>query len=244
MGTTVAAQDVKKSFSMGRSRERLVTDVLKGISLIVEPGEMVSIVGPSGSGKSTLLYCLSGLETVDAGSIEVMGKRVDKARRNALSKIRRDHMGFIFQSYNLIPSLNVRDNVSLPARLAGRPVSAKQIDSVLESVGLSDRGKNRPGDLSGGEQQRVAIARVLASRPDVVFADEPTGALDSKNGREVLRMLREIGDDPRRSVVMVTHDLEAASLADRVLVLRDGEIIKEMESSTSAQILEALEERR
>ncbi len=158
-----------------------------------------------------------------------------------LAKIRSGHVGFVFQSYNLIPSLSVGDNVSLPARLAGRPMSARQTRAALESVGLAGRERDRPGDLSGGEQQRVAIARALVGGADVVFADEPTGALDSQNGREVLRMLRSIGDDPQRSVVMVTHDLEAASLADRVLVLRDGRVVRELGRSTAAQILEAME---
>jgi putative ABC transport system ATP-binding protein len=241
MEATIAAQDVRKSFSTGQGNNRRVTEVLRGISLSVDPGEMVSIVGPSGSGKSTLLYCLSGLERTDAGSIEIMGKQIVRRGRNSLSRIRSEHVGFIFQSFNLIPSLNVVENVSLPARLANRPVTAEQAGAVLVSVGLGGREKDRPGDLSGGEQQRVAIARVLASNPDVVFADEPTGALDSKNGREVLGMLREVGDAPQRSVVMVTHDLDAASLADRILILRDGEIIKEMWRSTARQILDAME---
>lgn len=240
MGSAIVARDVKKSFSTGRGGKRRVTNVLRGVGLRIEPGEMVSIVGPSGSGKSTLLYCLSGLEAADSGSIELMGRQVVKASRNSLFKTRRDHVGFIFQSYNLIPSLSAGENVSLPARLAGRPITAEQTKAVLESVGLGGREKSRPADMSGGEQQRVAIARVLASRPDVVFADEPTGALDSKNGREILGMLREIGNDPHRSVVMVTHDLDAASLADRVLVLKDGQVVREMGRSTAAQILEAL----
>ena len=231
MGSTIVAHEVKKSFGTGRGSKRRAVDVLRGVSLAVEAGEMVSIVGPSGSGKSTLLYCLSGLEEADAGSIEVMGRQV---------KTRRDHVGFIFQTYNLVPSLSAGENVALPARLAGRPVTKAQVSAVLESVGLGGREKSRPADMSGGEQQRVAIARVLASRPDVVFADEPTGALDSKNGREVLGMLREIADDPQRSVVVVTHDLEAASMADRVLVLKDGRVVRELGRSTAAQILEAL----
>ena len=240
MSSTIVAQNVKKSFSTGEGRKRRVIEVLRGVSLSLEAGEMVSIVGPSGSGKSTLLYCLSGLEAADSGSIEVMGAQVVRASRSSLFKMRRDHVGFIFQSYNLIPSLSAGENVSLPARLAGRPLAKKQVESVLESVGLRGREKSRPGDLSGGEQQRVAIARVLAARPDVVFADEPTGALDSKNGREVLGMLRSIADDPRRSVVVVTHDLEAASLADRILVLKDGQVVRVMGRSTAAQILEAM----
>lgn len=244
MSSTIVAHDVSKSFSAGNGSKRRVTKVLKDVSLSIEAGEMVSIVGPSGSGKSTLLYCLSGLETANSGSIEIMGKQIVKARRNSLSKIRSDYLGFIFQSYNLIPSLSAGENVSLPARLAGRPVPAKRIREVLESVGLGSREKDRPGEMSGGEQQRVAIARVLASSPKVVFADEPTGALDSQNGREVLGMLRNIGNDPQRSVVIVTHDLEAASLADRILILRDGRIIKELGPSSSAQILQVLEEEK
>ena len=211
MSTTIVAREVKKSFSIGRGSKRRVADVLRGVSLRVESGEMVGIVGPSGSGKSTLLYCLSGLEAADSGSIQMMGTQMVHAGRNALSRTRRDHVGFIFQSYNLIPSLSAGENVSLPARLAGRPITKAQTSAVLKSVGLDGRGKSRPGDLSGGEQQRVAIARALAGGADVIFADEPTGALDSQNGRAVLGMLRRIADDPKRSVVMVTHDLEAAS---------------------------------
>ena len=181
---------------------------------------MVSIVGSSGSGKSTLLYCLSGLETADSGSIKIMGKQLVHTDRNSLFRIRRDHIGFIFQSYNLIPSLNVFENVSLPARLAGHTINTQQINNVLASIGLDGRGKDRPTDMSGGEQQRVAIARALADSSDIIFADEPTGALDTENGREVLKMLRSIGNNSKRAVVMVTHNLEAAALADRVLVLR------------------------
>lgn len=241
MGATVIARDVKKSFSVGRGKRKRSTEVLKGVNLSIEPGEMLSIVGPSGSGKSTLLYCLSGLEAADSGSIEVMGEQIVGTRRNSLAKTRREHVGFIFQAYNLIPSLNAEENVSLPARLARRPVTKEQASEVFGSVGLAGREKSRPGDLSGGEQQRVAIARALAGGADIVFADEPTGALDSRNGHEVLRMLREIGNDPKRSVVVVTHDLEAASLADRILVLKDGAVVREMGRSTPSQILEALE---
>lgn len=241
MDSTIIATDVRKSFSIGRGSERRETEVLKGISLNVQAGEMVGIVGPSGSGKSTLLYCLSGLEVADSGSIEIMGEQIVGTRRGTLSKIRREHVGFIFQSYNLIPSLSASDNVALPARLSGHPITKEQTSSILESVGLGGREKSRPSDMSGGEQQRVAIARALASRASVVFADEPTGALDSQNGREVLGMLRDIGNDPKRSVVIVTHDLEAASLADRILVLKDGLVVREMGRSSASQILEALE---
>lgn len=241
MGSTVVAREIRKSFSTGRGRKRRTVDVLKGLSLTIAPGEMVSIVGPSGSGKSTLLYCLSGLEAADSGSIELVGKQVVKASHNTLARIRSAHVGFIFQSYNLIPSLSAGDNVSLPARLAGRPLTADQTRAALASVGLAGREKERPGDMSGGEQQRVAIARALAGGADVVFADEPTGALDSQNGRDVLDMLRAIGNNPTRSVVLVTHDLEAAARADRILVLRDGCVVRELGRSTAAEILEAME---
>ncbi len=244
MGATVVAREIRKSFVTGRGRGRRSADVLKGVSLTVAAGEMVSIVGPSGSGKSTLLYCLSGLEAADAGSIELGGQQVVGAGRGALAKIRSRHVGFIFQAYNLIPSLSAGDNVALPARLAGRPLTPQRTREALASVGLAGRERERPDSLSGGEQQRVAIARALAGGADVVFADEPTGALDSENGRAVLGMLRDIGNDPARSVVLVTHDLEAASLADRVLVLRDGRVVRELGRSTAAEILEALEAER
>lgn len=237
----IVARDISKSFRSGRGSKARVTKVLKGISLDISLGEMVSIVGPSGSGKSTLLYCLSGLEAADSGSAEIMGKQIVNADRNSLFRIRREHIGFIFQSYNLIPSLNVSENISLPARLAGRPINTEQINEILNHIGLDGRGKDSPTDMSGGEQQRVAIARTLADSSDIVFADEPTGALDTENGREVLKVLRKIGSNPERAVVMVTHNLEAAARADRVLVLKDGVVIRELASCTAAQILEAME---
>lgn len=241
MGSTVVAREIRKSFSTGRGRKRRTVDVLKGVSLAIARGEMVSIVGPSGSGKSTLLYCLSGLEAADSGSIELAGEQVVNASRSSLARIRSAHVGFIFQSYNLIPSLSAGDNVSLPVRLAGSPLSVEQMRAALASVGLAGREKDRPGDMSGGEQQRVAIARALAGGADVVFADEPTGALDSQNGRDVLDMLRDIGNDPARSVVLVTHDLDAASRADRILVLRDGSVVRELGRSSASEIFEAME---
>lgn len=244
MSIAVAARGVGKSFISGRGRKRKTVEVLRDVSLDIAQGEMVGIVGPSGSGKSTLLYCLSGLEAADSGSIKVMDSQVVGANRGALARLRSRHVGFIFQSYNLVPSLSAADNVSLPARLAGRPLKPGRVGEALASVGLAGRERDRPGDMSGGEQQRVAIARALAGGADVVFADEPTGALDSRNGREVLRMLRGIADDPERSVVLVTHDLEAAALADRILVLKDGCVVRELGRSSAAQILSALEEAR
>ncbi|MDA4894477.1 ABC transporter ATP-binding protein [Microbacterium resistens] len=234
----VQAYDLRKSFP-GAGRGATAAEVLRGVSLTVAPGEMVSIVGPSGSGKSTLLYCLAGLEPYDGGSVRLLGTELGGLRRRALAALRRKHVGFVFQSYNLIPSLSAGDNVALPARLARRGVRAADVDRVLEEVGLAGRSSVLPGRLSGGEQQRVALARVLAQRPDVVFADEPTGALDTRTGASVLRLLRTAAAE-ERSVVLVTHDLEAAAQADRVLVLRDGEIHRELGRATPDEVLDAL----
>ncbi|MEN2741066.1 ABC transporter ATP-binding protein [Microbacterium sp. X-17] len=234
----IRAENLHKTFASAGTRKTRVP-VLRGISLDVHPGEMVSVVGPSGSGKSTLLYCLSGLESSDSGSVRLAGHELGTLGRGALAAVRRKHVGFMFQSYNLIPSLTARENIALPARLARRPTSRTAIDRALADVGLVDRGGHRPGQLSGGEQQRVAIARVLAMQPDIVFADEPTGALDTAAGSEVLRLLRASAG-AGRSVVVVTHDLEAAALADRVLVLRDGLLHQELRRATPEQVLEAI----
>ena len=230
--------NLHKTFS-GTGKKEPRVPVLRGISLAVHRGEMVSIVGPSGSGKSTLLYCLSGLEPYDSGNVRLAGRELAALRRGALAALRRRHVGFVFQSFNLIPSLTARENIALPARLARPRVERTDVDRALADVGLAEREAHRPGQLSGGQQQRVAIARVLALRPDIVFADEPTGSLDTATGAEVLRLLRASAGDGR-SVVMVTHDLEAAALADRVLVLRDGTIHDELRRPTPEQVLEAI----
>lgn len=234
----IRAEDLHKTFAGPSAREPRVP-VLRGISLDIRPGEMVSIVGPSGSGKSTLLYCLSGLETCDSGSVRLAGRELGTLGRGGLARLRRRRVGFVFQSYNLIPSLTARENVALPARLARRGADRVSIDRALAEVGLADRGRHRPGQLSGGQQQRIAIARVLAMRPELVFADEPTGSLDTATGADVLRLLRSTTRDGR-SVVVVTHDLEAAALADRVLVLRDGLIHRELRDAAPDQVLEAI----
>ncbi|WP_166983000.1 ABC transporter ATP-binding protein [Paramicrobacterium fandaimingii] len=233
----VSAQNLQKSFSAGRRQPSI--PVLRGISLEVHAGEMVSVVGPSGSGKSTLLYCLSGLEPYDAGSVELLGRELSGLSRGGLAELRRDHVGFVFQSYNLIPSLSARENVALPARLARRRTAKRDVDGALAAVGLTDRARHRPSALSGGQQQRVAIARVLAMYPDIVFADEPTGSLDTATGASVLGLLRDAASGPR-SVVLVTHDLEAAARADRVLVLRDGLIHAELQSPAPEQVFDAV----
>lgn len=225
MSTTIVAREVKKSFSIGRGSKRRVADVLRGVSLRVESGEMVGIVGPSGSGKSTLLYCLSGLEAADSGSIQMMGAQMVHAGRNALSRTRRDHVGFIFQSYNLIPSLSAGENVSLPARLAGRPITKAQTSAVLKSVGLDGRGKSRPGDLSGGEQQRVAIARALATSPKILLCDEATSALDPTTTRSILALLKEINRTLGITIIVITHEMAVIEeICQRVAIIDSSRI--------------------
>ena len=234
----IHVRDLHKAFP-ATARKGPRVPVLRGVSLDVYPGEMVCIVGPSGSGKSTLLYCMSGLEPYDSGSVNLLGKELEKLGSGSLSVLRRAHVAFVFQSYNLIPSLTARENLALPALLSRRKVRRTDIDRALVEVGLNDRGGHRPAQLSGGQQQRVAIARALAQRSDIVFADEPTGSLDTATGADVLRLLRASTGEGR-SVVVVTHDLEAAALADRVLVLRDGLIHRELQHSTPAQVLAAI----
>jgi putative ABC transport system ATP-binding protein len=233
----IEAHDLTKSFASPDSGAPL--PVLRGISLAVRSAEFVAIVGPSGSGKSTLLYCLSGLEPYTGGSVQIQGNELAQLPPRSLAALRRDLIGFIFQAFNLIPSLTARQNVALPASLAHRQVSETDIDRALAAVGLSDRAHHRPGSLSGGQQQRVAIARVLAASPRLVFADEPTGALDTTTTTEVLRLLRDLAAG-ERSVVMVTHDLEAAAQADRVLVLRDGLIHEELIRPSVQDVLTSL----
>jgi len=237
-GVLLAAIDVAKTFAAQGGADATVA--LAGVSLEVRAGEFVAIVGPSGSGKSTLLYCLSGLESPTSGRVEISGTDITALSARGVASLRRERVGFVFQSYNLIPSLTVRENVALPARLSRRPLDGATVDATLGRVGLGGFAGAYPGTLSGGQQQRVAIARVLASAPDLVFADEPTGALDTAAGAVVLDLLREAAGDGR-AVVMVTHDLEAAARADRVLVIRDGALHRELARPTPREIFEAVE---
>jgi putative ABC transport system ATP-binding protein len=201
---------------------------------------MVAIVGPSGSGKSTLLHCLSGLELPSSGAVEIVGTDVGSARASKLAKLRRATIGFVFQQYNLLDSLTALGNVLLQARLAGRPRS--DAEAALASVGLADKKHIKPTQLSGGEQQRVAIARALAVKPRILFADEPTGALDSATGSSTLQLLRDLVTAQGSAVVMVTHNLEAAARADRVLILKDGRIRSTLSNPTPQAILDSLAE--
>ncbi|TQS40760.1 ABC transporter ATP-binding protein [Cryptosporangium phraense] len=199
---------------------------LDGVTLTFAAGTFTAVMGPSGSGKSTLLQCAAGLDRIDSGSIEVAGVRVDRLNETQRTLLRRDRIGFVFQSFNLLPSLTAAQNVELPLRLAGRRPSSGQVKEALAAVGLADRARHRPTELSGGQQQRVAIARALITRPAVLFADEPTGALDSTTSREVLALLRGI----RQTIIMVTHDPVAAASADRVVFLADGRVVGELHS--------------
>lgn len=217
MAPLITAHGLYKSFGSGSQR----VNVLNGVSLEVSQGEFVAIVGRSGCGKSTLLYCLSGLLEVDKGDIILCGKNIGTASGNQLAKMRRDHSSFIFQDLNLISSLNVEDNVSLPARLAGKRPKKSDIMQALEVVGLAGKGKSFPGQLSGGQQQRVAIARSLVRKPEVLFADEPTGSLDVATSKTVLDLLQKTVSR-NTSLVMVTHDLDIAATADRVVILSGG----------------------
>ncbi|MCX2844507.1 ABC transporter ATP-binding protein [Curtobacterium flaccumfaciens] len=227
---------MSRSFRGPGEREAIVLD---DITVSVPRGEFVAIVGPSGSGKSTLLQCLSGLDSPSSGSVHIDGTDLATLRGDALARFRRDHLGFVFQSYNLIPALTAFDNVALPLRLASGSLDRSAVQDALAAVGLSDVARQRPGQLSGGQQQRVAIARTIVTAPDVVFADEPTGALDSESGARVLALLQGAATGSR-SVVMVTHDLEAAARGDRVLVLRDGRLHRELVAPTAADVLQAV----
>lgn len=213
--------------------------VLDDVTLTIARGEFVTIVGPSGSGKSTLLQCLSGLDEPTSGTVRIDGTDLSSLRGDALAAFRRDRLGFVFQSYNLIPALTAFENVALPLRLATGGVDRDAVRRALDAVGVADVASRRPGQLSGGQQQRVAIARTIVTEPDVVFADEPTGALDSDSGARVLDLLRTTAGGGR-SVVMVTHDLEAAARGDRVLVLRDGRLHRELTSPTVSDVLRAV----
>jgi putative ABC transport system ATP-binding protein len=206
---------------------------LDRIEVALAFGTFTAVMGPSGSGKSTMLRCLAGLEPVDGGRVTIDGVDIGQLRDNALTRLRRERIGFVFQSFNLLPALTAAQNVALPLRLAGRRPDAGEVAQALADVGLDQRAGHRPAELSGGQQQRVAIARALVTGPAVVFADEPTGALDSNSGREVLRLLRKVADDVRRAVVMVTHDPVAAARADRVLFLADGRLAGELANPTA-----------
>ena len=213
---------------------------LRNVSLTVERGTFYAVMGPSGSGKSTLMHCAAGLDVPTSGSITVGGREITGLNETRRTELRRERLGFVFQSYNLVPSLTVEDNITLPLRLAGRAPDREWLRTLIERVGLGGRLTHRPAELSGGQQQRVAIVRALAARPDVVFADEPTGALDLRTAHEVLDLLRGLVDDLGQTVVMVTHDPAAAARAHRVLVMADGQIVETLDRPSAADLADRL----
>ncbi|WP_217143240.1 ABC transporter ATP-binding protein [Streptomyces sp. AC627_RSS907] len=210
---------------------------LDHIDVDIMRGQFTAIMGPSGSGKSTLLHCLAGLDTVTSGRIELGGTEITGLKDKDLTQLRRDRIGFVFQAFNLLPTLSARENITLPMDIAGRQPDPAWLDRIIATVGLGERLEHRPRQLSGGQQQRVAVARALASQPDIVFGDEPTGNLDSRAGAEILGFLRTSVDDLGQTIVMVTHDPVAASYADRVIYLADGRIVDGMESPTADAVL-------
>jgi len=225
-------EDVRRVYGKGGQAVR----ALGGVSCQFAPGSFTAVMGPSGSGKSTLLQCAAGLDAPTEGTVRLGDAVLTALREPDLTKLRRDRIGFVFQSFNLLPALSAAQNVALPLRLAGRRPATQQVTEALELVGLGDRGRHRPGQLSGGQQQRVAIARALISQPDVLFADEPTGALDSVTGREILKLLRALVDQRHQTVIMVTHDPLAASYADEVLFLADGRLVGRLDQPTAATV--------
>ncbi|MGH2970275.1 MAG: ABC transporter ATP-binding protein [Solirubrobacteraceae bacterium] len=234
----VTARDVVRRYGEGET----AVDALRGVSLDIAQGRLTAVMGPSGSGKSTLMHILAGLDKPTSGEVTVAGVDISRLDDTELTKLRRDHIGFIFQFFNLLPMLTAQENIVLPLRLAGVKPDLAWVEEVTRSVGLGDRLSHRPSELSGGQQQRVAVARALVTRPTVMFADEPTGNLDSTNSGEILGLLRGSVDDLGQTTVMVTHDAHAAAIADRVLFLADGHIVRDIGASSAHKILETLEE--
>ena len=232
----VAAHDVTRRYG----EDATAVDALRGVSLDVRAGEVVAVMGPSGSGKSTLMHTLAGLDKPTRGSVAIGGEEITGMDDAKLTQLRRDHVGFVFQFFNLLPMLSAEDNIVLPLTIAGEHADRAWLEELLSRTGLDGRRTHRPAELSGGEQQRVAIARALVTRPTILFADEPTGNLDSKTSAEILGLLRMSARDYGQTIVMVTHDPRGASIADRILFLADGLIVKEMTDATVGQVLEVM----
>jgi len=230
------ATSLSKIYGTGDTR----VTALDAVDVEIETGRFTAIMGPSGSGKSTLMHCLAGLDSVSGGQVWIGDVELSALSDRNLTKLRRDAVGFVFQAFNLVPTLSALENITLPLDIAGRKPDQEWLDTVIDTVGLRDRLSHRPSELSGGQQQRVACARALASRPTIVFADEPTGNLDSRSGAEVLGFLRRSVDEFGQTIVMVTHDPGAAGYADRVLFLADGKIVDEMLEPTAARVLERM----
>jgi putative ABC transport system ATP-binding protein len=235
-GSVVSAADVTRRYGEGEA----AVDALQGVSLDVATGSLVAVMGASGSGKSTLMHLLAALDQPTSGSIRIAGQDVGTLSDREVTMLRRRHIGFVFQFFNLLPMLSAEENILLPLSIAGEKPEPGFFEDLLERVGLADRRSHRPSELSGGQQQRVAIARALVSKPSVVFADEPTGNLDSKTGAGILELLRASAEELGQTMVMVTHDAHAAEIADRVLFLADGRIVEELPRSGAPEILAAM----
>jgi putative ABC transport system ATP-binding protein len=216
-------------------------EALRGVDIEVRSGELVAVMGPSGSGKSTLMHILAGLDKPTSGTVMIAGTEITRLDDSQLTKLRRRHIGFVFQFFNLLPMLDAEENVVLPLSIAGEKPEKAWLDSLLSQMGLDDRRHHRPSELSGGQQQRVAIARSLVTKPTILFADEPTGNLDSKTGGEILELMRASTDNYGQTIVMVTHEARAASIADRILFLADGQIVRELgKDAEPAAVLEVM----
>jgi len=234
----VSAEGVTRRYGEGES----AVDALRGVTLHVLSGELSAVMGPSGSGKSTLMHILAGLDRPTSGHVSISGEDITDMNDNQLTLLRRRHIGFIFQFFNLLPMLTAEENILLPLSLAGEKPDREWVDELIANVGLAERRKHRPSELSGGQQQRVAIARSLVTRPTVLFADEPTGNLDSQTSEEILQLLRHSVDDYGQTIVMVTHDAAAAAIGDRTLFLADGSLVKDIGRSSASQVLDAMNE--
>ncbi|WP_433047397.1 ABC transporter ATP-binding protein [Dactylosporangium sp. CS-033363] len=235
-GVAVRAADVVKVYGSGDTAVR----ALDGVGVEFAAGEFTAVMGPSGSGKSTLMHCLAGLDAVDGGSVRIGGTEITGLSDRALTRLRRERIGFVFQSFNLLPTLTAEQNITLPLDLAGKRPDPARLRELTTTLGLADRLRHRPSELSGGQQQRVACARALLSRPDVIFADEPTGNLDSRSGADLLEFLRRSVRELGQTVVMVTHDPVAASYADRAVLLADGRIVDEIHRPDADSVLAGL----
>jgi putative ABC transport system ATP-binding protein len=237
-GPAVEARNLSRRYGDGDN----AVHALRGVTLEVPAGQYTAVMGPSGSGKSTLMHLLAGLDRPTDGRVYVGGEDITEMADNQLTRLRREHVGFVFQAFNLLPTLSAEENILLPARIAGRKIDKVVVDALIERVGLTERRDHKPSELSGGQQQRVAVARGLVTRPTILFADEPTGNLDSRAGAEILTLLREAVDSEGQTILMVTHDPRAAAQADRVLFLADGVAVRDMASPTEDGVLAAMAE--
>jgi putative ABC transport system ATP-binding protein len=237
-GPVVEAHELTRRYGEGDT----AVDALRGVSLEVSRGKLTAVMGPSGSGKSTLMHILAALDKPTSGYVVLAGNRLGELNDTEITKLRRKHIGFVFQFFNLLPMLTAEENVLLPLTIAGEKPDKEWFDGLMKTVGLADRRTHRPAELSGGQQQRVAMARALVSKPTVVFADEPTGNLDSKTGEEILNLLRQSVDSYGQTTVMVTHDPRAAAIADRILFLADGLIVRDLPRSEPSAVIAAMDE--